>query len=66
MTKTTGKYVLLRGRSEGNRFFTEYKAGIDPTLVEDGTVAYAVIDYADTIAEAQIKLYGKSYTDSKE
>jgi hypothetical protein len=28
--------------------------------------AYEIVGYANTIAEAQVKLYGRSYTDSKE
>jgi hypothetical protein len=55
------KYVILKGIEEGNRFFTTNTPGYDHTKLVDGTVAYHIIGYANTVAEAQIKLYGKSY-----
>ena len=42
-------------------FFTTYTEGEDPTKLADGTVAYEIIDFADTVSEAQIKLYGRTY-----
>ncbi len=56
------KFVLLEGIEQGNRFFSPYERGKDPTKLEDGTVAYIVLGYADTIAEAQRKLYGHIFT----
>jgi len=58
------KFVLLKGIREGNRFFTTNSQ--EPTRLNDGTVAYTIIGYADTVAQAQIKLYGKSYTDEED
>lgn len=57
------KYVILRGLEHGNRFFTTNDPAQDQTKLADGTVAYEVIGYADTIREAQTKLYGYSTTD---
>lgn len=58
------KYVILRNRECGTFFTTN--SDEDPTRLIDGTVAYTIVGYADTIAEAQIRIYGRSYTDSKE
>jgi len=58
---TDKPYVILEGLAAGNRFFTTNSA--NPTLLVDGTVACRVLGYADTIAQAQIFLYGRSYTD---
>ena len=59
-----GKFVLLggvlAGVNFGNRFFTPNIGG-DPTRLADGRVAYEVLGYADTVAEAQMKLYGRVY-----
>lgn len=52
------KYVILEGIEKGNRFFSFNTD--DPTKLYDGTVAYEVIGYANTVKEAQIKLYGRS------
>lgn len=65
------KYILLKGvipyehGLEGNelcRFFTTYTEGKDHTKLDNGTVAYRVLGYADTIEEAQCALYGRAYT----
>ena len=60
------KYIILEGLAERNRFFSGNSSFDDPTKLLDGTVAYRIIGYADTIAEAQIKLYGRSFTKSTE
>ncbi len=52
------KYVCLEGLKEGNRFFTTNTPGEDPTKLFDGTVAYKVLGYADTVEGAQKILYG--------
>jgi hypothetical protein len=64
--KTTGKYVILEGIHELNRFFSTHTPGTDPTKGANGETWYRILGFADTMAEAQIFLYGKSYTDSKE
>lgn len=59
------KYVLLQGiiaENYGQRFFT-MTDNRDPEIMENGVRAYETIGHADTIKEAQIKLYGRSYTD---
>jgi len=58
------KYVLLQGITESNfglRFFTG-NSYPDPTKGKNEETWYKVIGYAETMAEAQTKLYGKSYT----
>jgi len=55
------KYVLLQGIKHGNRFFTSYKTGDDPTKSAKGETWYIILGYAATIEEAQVKLYGKSF-----
>ncbi len=43
-----------------NRFFTTWKDdGHDYTKLADGTVAYEIIGYADTVENAQRILYGR-------
>ena len=59
------KFILLQGIAEWNRFFTTCIEGQDHTKLEDGTVAYCVLGHAETVAEAQIKLYGRSYEKAK-
>jgi hypothetical protein len=60
MADSKSKFVILRGIKEGNRFFTENTG--DVTKLNDGTVAYTILGYADTSEEAQIALYGRSFT----
>lgn len=43
-------------------FITTNDPKTDPTILANGTVAYKVLGYANSIAEAQTKLYGRSYT----
>lgn len=62
--RTAGKLVILRGVLEVNyfdKFFTSHTEGKDPCKLDDGTVAYRILGYADTAAEAQIFLYGRAY-----
>jgi len=56
----TSKFVLLEGIQHGNQFITTN----DPTEPEsekiklaDGTIAYIILGYANSIKEAQNKLY---------
>lgn len=59
------KFIILQGIikdvNRGQRFFTTYTEGEDQTKLLDGTVAYKVIGHAETVAEAQVKLYGRTY-----
>ena len=51
------QYVCLEGLKEGNKFFTTNHEGEDPTVLQDGTVAYKILGYADTVDEAHKILY---------
>jgi hypothetical protein len=56
--------ILLQGTiasNFGNRFFTTNVKGKDQTRLDTGEVAYTVLGYANTVAEAQMKLYGRVY-----
>ena len=55
------KFVLLEGIKEHNRFFSTYTEGEDASKLEDGTIAYIVLGYADSMEEAQIKLFGHKF-----
>lgn len=58
------KFVLLEGvteKNEGCRFFTIYDGQSDPTKSEKGDTWYKIIGYSNTVEEAQIKLYGRSF-----
>lgn len=56
------KYVLLEGISTGKRFFSSYTEGEDPTLsATTGEVWYKILGYADSVEDAQMKLYGQIY-----
>lgn len=52
------QFVLLETIGLGSRFFTT-NGRVDPTKGEDGETWYRVVGYADTVEEAQSKLYGK-------
>lgn len=56
----TAEYILLRGLEHGNRFITRNDPSIDQTKLADGTLAYEIFGYADTITEAQYFLHGGS------
>ena len=56
------KFALFQGVIEenlGQRFFSDNCPEKDQTKLNDGRVAYQIIGYADTVEEAQTKLYGK-------
>jgi hypothetical protein len=57
------RFVILKGLKEGNRFFSSFKMGdFNPTKLSDGTVAYCVLGYCETIAKAQMFLFGRTFT----
>lgn len=58
------KYVILRGIEEGNKFITTNHHEYNEFVVQHGKQrrAFEVLGYANTIAEAQIFLYGKDFT----
>lgn len=54
------KLVILRGIEFGNTFYTTNSEVPEEIVrLSDGTVAYEIVDYADTDLEAQEKLFGK-------
>jgi len=57
------KLVILRNIKRGNRFFTDFKEGDDPTTLFDGTVAYEIVGYADSSYEIWLQWYGKEVAD---
>ena len=56
-------YVLLEGLKHGNRFFSPYIKGEDPTKSANGETWYRILGYTNTIREAQIELYGYAVTE---
>lgn len=63
--RTEGKFVILRGALEINffdKFFSNNTPGYDHTKLRDGTTAYRVLGFADTVEEAQMYIYGRTYT----
>lgn len=52
------KYAIFKGLQEGNKFFSTNCPNEDQTKLADGTVAYEIIGYANSIGEAQVKLFG--------
>ena len=61
MPDTEKKLVLLESIKYGNRFMSKHTEGSDPTKSAAGETWYRVLGYANTVEEAQIKLYGKSF-----
>ena len=65
------KWIILEGVIEENmfrRFFTTYTPfdDKDPTKGNTGKTWYKIIGYTNTVAEAQIKLFGRVMTQSSE
>jgi hypothetical protein len=63
MKKFAPTLTIYEGVKQGNRFCSAYEANpkTDPTLLLDGTLAYRIIGYAETIDEAQLKISGRTY-----
>jgi len=59
----TAKYVILKGITAGNQFFTLNSPNEDQTLLANGKKVYNIIGYANTMAEAQMYLYGRVSTE---
>jgi len=57
----TASYIILQGIEELNRFITTNNINEDQTKLSNGKTAYIILGYANTIAEAQMYLYGKVY-----
>jgi len=53
--------IIVEGLIAGNRFFSTNIRGYDERLLANGKVAYRILGYADTSAEAQLKLYGETF-----
>ena len=64
------KWIIFQGVIEenfGQRFFTTYNPNDkDPTKGYTGEIWYAIVGYTNTIAEAEMKLFGRVITDSKD
>jgi hypothetical protein len=54
-------FVLLQSIKTNDRFFTSYKEGDEPTKSAGGEIWYTVLGYAETVEEAQKKLYGRHF-----
>ena len=63
ISDATPKFVILEGLEECNWFFTSYEPGRDPTLSASGEKWYLVLGYADSVEEAQVKLYGRAWVE---
>ncbi len=56
------KFVVLQGIEHGNRFFTDYHGNAEDVVrLTDGTIAYKILGFANTVEEAQVFLYGKTF-----
>jgi hypothetical protein len=59
------KYVLMQGITDDNwlcRFYTLNTPEKDQTRGYTGEVWYQIIGYADSIEDAQMQLYGRTYS----
>lgn len=54
------KFVILRGIKHGNTCFC-LNSETDPRYSATGELWYDIIGYADTVEEAQIKIYGRAF-----
>ena len=62
----TAKYIIFEGIRHHNRFFSTNCPNTDQTLLDDGTKAYIILGYSNTIAEAQMYLYGRVSTERED
>lgn len=71
-TPENAKFVLLQTTPEVSektwwgepiiqKFFSCFTLGNDPTKSAEGETWYQIIGYAQTVEEAQTKLYGRSF-----
>jgi hypothetical protein len=52
-------FVLLSSiEAPSQKFITQFEPGIDPRVIFSGETAYDILGFANTIGEAQRKLYG--------
>ena len=59
---THPKFALFQGVLEenfGQKFFSDNLPEENQTKLDDGRVAYKILGYAETVEEAQTKLYGR-------
>lgn len=54
-------FVCTKSKLTGECTFTKNSEGYDPRLLNDGTIGYEIIGYADTVEEAQKIIYGRAY-----
>jgi len=62
----TAQYAIFQGIEEHNRFFSTNHPNEDMTKLDNGKVAYVILGYANTIADAQMYLYGKVVTERED
>jgi hypothetical protein len=55
------KFVILKGLEHKNKFFSTYTEGEDPTKSDTGETWYEILGYADSVEDAQIFLYGRTF-----
>lgn len=58
------KFIILQGLAEHNRFWSDWTPGEDAERFAcqcNGEVAYRILGWTNTVAEAQTFLYGRSY-----
>ena len=60
-TNKTLPLVVLEGLKDQNRFYSTNTQGEDPTIVNDGSVAYKVLAYCETSDEAQAVIEADGY-----
>jgi len=53
--------ALFQGIQAGNRFFSNCDHDRDERKLNDGTIAYRIIGYANSTDEAQLKLDGRTW-----
>lgn len=61
VNKEDKEFVVLEGIELGNKFITSSKGVVNPSCISSGKLFYRVHGYFDTIGQAQIFLYGRSY-----
>jgi len=53
--------VIFQGILYGNRFFSSLDHPEEDARLHDGTVAYRILGYANSIGEAQLKIDGRTW-----
>lgn len=62
MASKNSPYVVYRGLEQGNKFYstnTVSEPESEKVKLNDGTVAYEILGYADTPEEARVIIWGR-------